>query len=147
MSRVIMLCAVMVMTAVVADEPTAEQKQLMREFGLTIPPVILDMNGHDKAVRKKERLPDPAIDPEFSTLEQEKVVLMNQLHLTVKPRLLDVSGKERVAAAQTKATTQDDAVFGAWETPKPKIEGSKTVPNDVIPSSFHASLMSSMYIG
>lgn len=43
----------------VASEPTSEQLELMRQYHLTVPPIILDVYGRDKNLVKAEILDNP----------------------------------------------------------------------------------------
>ncbi len=69
-----------------AAEPTAEQLELMKQYGLSVPPVVLDENGKDKALIKKEspKIPDIAND-HVAAKEEIKV------HATENGKQIDVT--------------------------------------------------------
>ena len=77
------LYLILIMSVASAAEPTAEQLQLMREYHLSVPPVILDVTGKDRTVGAPERIPDIANDPIFSkAIEVKPAEVVKQIILT-----------------------------------------------------------------
>ncbi len=68
-----------------AAEPTAEQLEIMKQYGLSVPPVILDKDGHDKALIKKET---PKINDAFDEHVATKKEV--EVHATENGKQIDV---------------------------------------------------------
>ncbi len=91
-----------------ASDPTPEQLAVMREFHLSVPPVLLDSTGRDKAQVAPQYsalpLPEPGIFSAFE-VDREKAELMAdpRNRLTVPPRLLDSDGRERIVTPAKRA--------------------------------------------
>lgn len=54
----LLIIAALVSSAIFAAEPSPEQLQTMREFGLSVPPVLLDKNGNEKPAGSLVPKPD-----------------------------------------------------------------------------------------
>lgn len=87
--------------SVAASEPTAEQLDLMRQYHLTVPPVILDASGHDKNLVRAEIL-DPVYPAKHIDVE---LPLAEAVELPLKPR----------TTSATEVSTINDSNF-ATET-------------------------------
>lgn len=125
--KILLIAALVLAAASIANaaEPSSEQLQLMREYGLSVPPVILDKNGHDRSTvseKTTDRLPDLANDA-LSPAEKSKEIIAEfgpaipfELPLkrpVVAEILADVVGVEYVddTTAKEKIETRPGLVF------------------------------------